>query len=135
VQEESSQNFTRRLERLKFSKGWTDEQLSSAVGLSRRMLYLARTGKSSITRKTLYKLESAERAEGITNHTKPTHEPLDSKGLVKETSPPYGLPAGIEKDLLDDVYRLENIAHEFTEGLVKIRAKLEQYGKKKERDV
>jgi transcriptional regulator with XRE-family HTH domain len=65
VQEKTSQNFTARLEALKLRKELSDERLADRVGLSRRMLYLIRTGKSSITRKTWYKLEQAEREAGI----------------------------------------------------------------------
>lgn len=65
MQEKTSQNFTARLEALKLKKGLSDERLAEWVGLSRRMLYLLRTGKSSITRKTWYKLEQAELEAGI----------------------------------------------------------------------
>ncbi|HQF19916.1 MAG TPA: helix-turn-helix transcriptional regulator [Kiritimatiellia bacterium] len=65
MQEKTSQNFTARLEALKLRKELSDERLADRVGLSRRMLYLIRTGKSSITRKTWYKLEQAEREAGI----------------------------------------------------------------------
>lgn len=66
MQEKSSQNFTARLERLKFTLGHTDEALAECIGLSRRMLYLVRTGKAPASRKTWWKLEQAERAAGLT---------------------------------------------------------------------
>ena len=65
VQEKTSQNFTSRLEALKLGRDLTDEELALKVGLSRRMLYLIRKGKSSITRKTWYKLEQAEISAGL----------------------------------------------------------------------
>ena len=65
MQEKTSQNFTARLEALKLKKELSDERLADRIGLSRRMLYLLRTGKSSITRKTWYKLEQAELEAGI----------------------------------------------------------------------
>lgn len=65
VQENTSHNFTSRLENLKLRRDLTDEELALKVGLSRRMLYLIRIGKSSITRKTWYKLEQAEIDAGI----------------------------------------------------------------------
>lgn len=65
VQEESSQFFTARLERLKFSLDLTDEALADRIGLSRRMLWLVRTGKSKASKKSLWKLTEAERAAGI----------------------------------------------------------------------
>jgi transcriptional regulator with XRE-family HTH domain len=65
MQGESSQYFTRRLERLKFTQRWTDDELSEHVGISRRMLYLMRTGKNPISAKTLWKVEQAERAAGL----------------------------------------------------------------------
>lgn len=98
VQEKSSQIFTERLEALKLGRDLTDEELSVKVGLSRRMLYLIRTGKSSITRKTWYKLEQAEIAAGLRGPTavRETHGIYESAEFKREVLEEMG---GIKKDL------------------------------------
>lgn len=45
---------------MKFTLGKSDEDVADLIGLSRRMLYLMRTGKSPITNKSWWKLEQAE---------------------------------------------------------------------------
>lgn len=65
MQEKSTQNFTARLEHLKFTLKLSDEGLSERVGISRRMLWLMRAGKAQISAKSLWKIESAEREAGI----------------------------------------------------------------------
>lgn len=82
MQEKTSQNFTARLEALKLRKELSDERLADRVGLSRRMLYLIRTGKSSITRKTWYKLEQAEREAGIETPLKRLEDELVIRGEI-----------------------------------------------------
>ena len=90
TQEKSTQDFTSRLERLKFSQEWTDEQLADRIGVSRRMLWLNRTGKKPISAKTLWKLQQQESlptnpATGIAPQ-EPTPKPL----FLRESAPPYG---------------------------------------------
>jgi transcriptional regulator with XRE-family HTH domain len=77
------------LERLKFSRDWTDEQLADEIGVSRRMLWLNRTGKKPISAKTLWKLQqkecsSAERSAGILPSSPPS-----LSGMVRESPAPY----------------------------------------------
>ena len=89
---ETSQNFTSRLDRLKFSLGVTDDELARRVGVSRRMLWLIKSGKSAITKKTLWKLDKAERLAGLGSKSE----------TVSDLTPPT--PG---KYLVDGVQRLE----------------------------
>jgi len=60
MQEKSKQNFTSRVENVKSSLNMTDEEVSDFIGISRCMLYLIRSGKANISRKSLKKLSIAE---------------------------------------------------------------------------
>lgn len=60
MQEKSTQNFTARIEAVKFAQRWSDEELATAVDISRRMLWLMKTGQKNITRKSWAKLEQLE---------------------------------------------------------------------------
>ena len=103
MQEKTSQNFTARLEALKLKKELSDERLAERVGLSRRMLYLIRTGKSAITRKTWYKLEQAELESGIL--PKEPEESDRAPPTVRESPSDY-LPGPREMmEKLDEILR------------------------------
>ena len=65
LQEKSTHYFTTELERLKLSQDLTDEELADEIGISRRMLYLMRTGKAPVSKKSWYKLEQAEKRAGL----------------------------------------------------------------------
>jgi transcriptional regulator with XRE-family HTH domain len=78
---ETSQNLTQRLERLKFAQNWTDEELAEEIGVSRRMLYLVRTGKSKLTRKLEWKVAQVE---ATTAARTPARGSLDGHVTVQE---------------------------------------------------
>jgi len=107
-----SQNFTRRLERLKIAKSWTDEELSAEIGISRRMLYLMKTGKNPITVKSEMKLEAAEREAGIQSpdRVQPLEHPTDKKSndwKIKESRRAY------DSDMEELKARFKNLEDKF----------------------
>jgi transcriptional regulator with XRE-family HTH domain len=77
VQDKTSHFFTQRIERLKFTLKATDDQLAKTIGVSRRMLYLMRHGKSKITAKTLWKIDQAEKAAGLSTHVPTVDEAIE----------------------------------------------------------
>lgn len=113
MQEENSQNFTRRIERLKFTRGLSDEALAEHVDISRRMLWLIRKGKAHISAKSWWKLEAAERAAGIVSPLPTTEEAVER---VKNAT-----PADTDFYLTENYrYRLNRMLDEMAEAGGKI---------------
>lgn len=115
VQENISQNFTSRLEALKLGRDLTDEELAVRVGLSRRMLYLIRMGKASITRKTWYKLEQAEIAAGIKRSGGVAEEPGQYTTRSQDSEMRRDL-LGMQKDLATMGTRVKSMLEKLDKG-------------------
>jgi transcriptional regulator with XRE-family HTH domain len=107
TQENSTQNFTRRLERLKFSRGWTDEELAKQIDVSRRMLWLNRTGKRPISAKTWYKVEQQERATAETSAGIVVEAPVS---VVDETAPKQQEDVSGKEQIIDVRNEVREIA-------------------------
>jgi hypothetical protein len=52
------------VEKLKLAKGWSWEELSKHLGLSRTMIHFIKAGKHKVTAKSWYRLEEAEKTAG-----------------------------------------------------------------------
>ena len=65
AQTEQNLTFIRRVDELRFRKGWTVDAVCEKIGMSRTMLHFIRKGKNNATNKALFKLWQAEKAEGI----------------------------------------------------------------------
>jgi transcriptional regulator with XRE-family HTH domain len=65
AKDEQTLSFLNRLDKLRLSERWTWEQAAKSIGLSRTMLHYLRSGRSSVTDKTLYRLAEAEKAAGV----------------------------------------------------------------------
>jgi transcriptional regulator with XRE-family HTH domain len=67
MQEENEQNLTfiRRVDVLRFKRGWTLAEVCNELGISRTMLHFIKTAKNGVTAKLLYRLEQAEVSAGI----------------------------------------------------------------------
>lgn len=66
MQEQTEQNstFFSRVEALKLAKGWSWEELSKHLGISRTMIHFIKSGKHKVTVKSWHRLEEAEKAAG-----------------------------------------------------------------------
>lgn len=58
-------NIADRLDRLRIRKGFTWEELGHNLDLSRTMLHYVRTGRRSLSAKTMVRLREAEETAGI----------------------------------------------------------------------
>jgi transcriptional regulator with XRE-family HTH domain len=65
MQEENSESFLRRLERLRFEKRWTWAKTAKELGISRTMIHLIRSGERKVSGRNLVRLADAETAAGL----------------------------------------------------------------------
>ena len=120
MQEENRLYYTffDRLEKLRLGQGWSYDECAQHIGISKAMLFFMRSKKQGISKKSLFKLDAAERAAGLAPPEPVAPPPVEDQS--KPTEPmAEALPAGaleeVRKELMEAIEALRADVSELKE--------------------